>query len=151
MSEFESQDIESIVISLRGKIDTAKVRAQKWKDKSLQQKDTIESLKEIQEQLRDNVSSLEDKIESLESDLHDRNMQISDLKDTSEYDEALQDLRGENSKLKKKMNKLNTDNQREILKRDTELDRIRASLEDYKERYKEIRDDNKELRKNLKV
>ena len=151
MSEFESQDIESIVISLRGKIDIAKVRAQKWKDKSLQQKDIIESQKEIQEQLRDNIQALEDKIETLESDLHDRNMQISDLKDTSEYDDALQDLRGENNKLKKKVNKLNTDNQREILKRDTELDRIKASLEDYKERYKEIRDDNKELRKNQKV
>lgn len=37
--------------------------------------------------------------------------------------------------------------ERILMRKDVEIDRLKASLEDYKERYKEIRDDNKEFRK----
>ena len=34
--------------------------------------------------------------------------------------------------------------------KDAEIDRLKLSLEDYKERYKEIREDYKDLRKTIK-
>jgi|TARA_B110000483_G_C17833289_1_gene403656 chromosome segregation ATPase len=51
---------------------------------------------------------------------------------------------------KEQIKQLSYEHERQIMYKDTEIDRLKISLEDYKERYKEIRDDNKELRRNNK-
>lgn len=51
--------------------------------------------------------------------------------------------------LKDKIKDINYKHEREIMYKDAELDRLKMSLEDYKERYKEVRDDYKELRKTI--
>ena len=56
-------------------------------------------------------------------------------------------LRQDLSTLDKAYTKLETDNERVIMRKDAEIDRLKNSLDHYKDRYNEIRDDNKELRK----
>ena len=63
----------------------------------------------------------------------------------------------ENEQLKKQLRELTLNNrqtefeqERNLLRKDTEIDRLSASLEDYKERYKEERADNKDLRKMIR-
>lgn len=51
--------------------------------------------------------------------------------------------------LTNKLNKINYNHEREIMYKDAEIDRLKLSLEDYKERYKEIREDYKDLRKTI--
>jgi len=63
----------------------------------------------------------------------------------------------ENEQLKKQLRELTLNNrqtefeqERNLLRKDTEIDRLSASLDDYKERYKEERADNKDLRKMIR-
>jgi chromosome segregation ATPase len=43
----------------------------------------------------------------------------------------------------------NFDTERLLLRKDAEIDRLTCSLDDYKERYKEVREECKDLRKEL--
>ena len=62
----------------------------------------------------------------------------SQLKNTTEELRVLQNKYG----------RIAFEHESQLIRKDAEIYRLKASLEDYKERYKEIRDDNKELRKS---
>jgi hypothetical protein len=60
------------------------------------------------------------------------------------------EIQGEVTRMTKKIHSLEIELERQNMRKDAEIDRLKFSLEDYKERYKEVRDDNKELRKYSK-
>ena len=41
--------------------------------------------------------------------------------------------------------------ERELVRKNGEIDRLKMALSDYKERYQEIREDNKELRRATRI
>ena len=111
----------------RNKYEDIKIKANKWKDHA-------EELKEINTDLTDQINDL---TEQLQEHIDNIN-RLSDENIT---------LNNEFRKFKHKIKTNNFENQREILKKDAEIDRLTHSLDDYKDRYKEIREDCKELRK----
>ena len=60
----------------------------------------------------------------------------------------LEELEINNKELTDEIKTIHYENERVIMRKDAEIDRLKLSLEDYKERYKEIREDNKELRRS---
>jgi len=69
----------------------------------------------------------------------DSNRVATLLKENKQLEQDLLDLT-------KKLNTLEADSERQSLRKDGEIDRLKYSLDDLKERYRDIKEDNKELR-----
>ena len=110
----------------RKKYETIKRKAEQWRDKAL------EAFDEIQE-LREGLGRGDDS-EALR-------------KLTLERDKLLKEA----STLRQRMGDEVFKQERELVRKNGEIDRLKMSLSDYKERYQEIREDNKELRKSARV
>lgn len=113
----------------REKYDTIKRKATQWRLKAL------EALEEVERLRIEN-----DKLKSVETT------------------EELEHLRSENKELEteiiglqKQVSKSGFEQERILLRKNGEIDRLRVALEDYKERYKEVREDNRELRKGVRA
>jgi chromosome segregation ATPase len=114
----------------RKKYETIKRKAEQWRDKAL------EAFTEAQE-LRDEVQRL--------SEQEDSDPQALDLL-TAERDK----LSRENVTLRQRMGDEVFKQERELIRKSGEIDRLKMALSDYKDRYQEIREDNKELRKSVR-
>ncbi len=113
----------------RDKYEKIKIKAIKWRDKAIEGENIISNLyKEIKElHLRvDNRSNEMDNFIEIE---HENN-----------------ELRKELKSLTTKLSKTDFELERQMMRKDSEIDRLKAYLEDVKERYREVREDNKELR-----
>jgi hypothetical protein len=102
----------------RAKYEEIKLKATKWMEKAIEYEGEI------------------DRLTNMLSEQNDDGI------------EAQNSLRNDLITLEKAYTKLELDSERTIMRKDAEIDRLKASLEDYKERYREMREDNKELRKS---
>lgn len=103
----------------------SKDKYQSMKDKASKWRETALKFQETNEELLAECQTLRDRIKDV--------------------DDLINDLRV----LQKQKDKSDLEHERQLLRKDAENDRLKASLEDYKERYREIRDDNKELRNSM--
>tara|TARA_Y100000389_G_C17318986_1_gene442022 strand:+ start:368 stop:658 length:291 start_codon:yes stop_codon:yes gene_type:complete len=76
-----------------------------------------------------------------------KNKALSTVELLKEIQEENEYYKEEVSKLKLEINSIKINHEREILHKNSQIDRLTDRLTDYKERYQEIREDNKELRR----
>ncbi len=112
----------------RKKYETIKRKAEQWRDKALEAFEEVQELREELERFPDDNSETVHKV-------------------TMERDKLLKEL----NTLQKRMGDEVFKQEREMIRKNGEIDRLKMSLSDYKDRYKEIREDNKELRKSVRV
>ena len=105
--------------------------------------DKYEKMKAKAKSWMDKASEYENEIEKLLEIIKDKDNDTVLLEENNKLKNTLTDLEKSYAKLEINM-------ERNIMRKDAEIDRLKVSLEDYRERYKEIRDDNKELRKELR-
>jgi chromosome segregation ATPase len=105
--------------------------------------DKYEKMKAKAKSWMEKASEYENEIEKLLEILKDKDNDTVLLEENNKLKNTLTDLEKSYAKLEINM-------ERNIMRKDAEIDRLKVSLEDYRERYKEIRDDNKELRKELR-
>ena len=113
----------------RKKYDNIKRKAIQWREKAMNAEEVICNLKDDIQQLK----------------LTENGENSNQLQ--QEYEQTLR----ENKELEEKLRDASFRQERELFRRDSEIDRLRMTLEDYKDRYKEIREDNKELRKSTRT
>lgn len=112
----------------RKKYETIKRKAEQWRDKALEAFEEVQELREELERFPDDNSETVHKV-------------------TMERDKLLKEL----NTLQKRMGDEVFKQEREMIRKNGEIDRLKMSLSDYKDRYQEIREDNKELRKSVRV
>ena len=80
---------------------------------------------------------------------------INDVEDMQlkldEHVSNIEKLRIDNDDMTKNLRNIQFQHERIICRKEAEVDRLNMNLADYKERYKEVRDDNKDLRKSGRV
>lgn len=132
----------------RRKYEDIKDKASQWRDKALDYQERNENLIKENEQLIEENDKLQDN--------------IAECPAPRSPDHTLEDentsLRRENKSLGKKIRLLEDKNskehfelERQLLRKEGEVDRLNASLEDYKERYKEFRDEVRQTRRDRVV
>lgn len=112
----------------RKKYETIKRKAEQWRDKALEAFEEVQELREELERFPDDNSETVHKV-------------------IMERDKLLKEL----NTLQKRMGDEVFKQEREMIRKNGEIDRLKMSLSDYKDRYQEIREDNKELRKSIRV
>ena len=112
----------------RKKYETIKRKAEQWRDKALEAFEEVKELREELERFPDDNSETVHKV-------------------IMERDKLLKEL----NTLQKRMGDEVFKQEREMIRKNGEIDRLKMSLSDYKDRYQEIREDNKELRKSIRV
>jgi uncharacterized coiled-coil DUF342 family protein len=115
----------------RKKYETIKRKAEQWRDKALEAFDEIQELREELDRHPDEGGDDSEALRKL----------------TLERDKLLKEA----STLRQRMGDEVFKQERELVRKSGEIDRLKMSLSDYKERYQEIREDNKELRKSVRV
>ena len=115
----------------RKKYETIKRKAEQWRDKALEAFDEIQ---ELRQELDRRPSEENGDPEALH-------------RATMERDKLLEEI----NTLRQRMGEEMFKQERELIRKSGEIDRLKMSLSDYKERYQEIREDNKELRKSARV
>ena len=115
----------------RKKYETIKRKAKQWRNKALEVLDDIQELREELDRVLNEDGP---------------NSEVLD-KVTQERDKLLTEI----STLRQRMGNEVFKQERELVRKNGEIDRLKMSLSDYKERYQEIREDNKELRKSVRV
>ena len=150
------------------KYNRLKEKANGWRDKAIEMEGEINRLTVENEELTDKVEELfNDKIneeaneeandekEELLSNVKNLTSQNKKLnKETISLKDQYDELQKQNDELlvqykalTNDITKMDFNYEKIVLKKDTEIDRLSSYLDDYKERYREIREDNKELRK----
>lgn len=148
------------------KYDRVKAKLQSWYDKSVEYEGDIEHLTYENEQLTKSLKLTQEKLqqnnnyatenEQLKKSLHTLKIALEKLQKnnttTNNFGKQNQKLEQE---LTSKINKMEHEkmtneisHQKQILQKDNQIERYKTSLEDLRERYNEIKEDNKELRKN---
>ena len=112
----------------RKKYETIKRKAEQWRDKALEAFEEVQELREELERFPDDNSETVHKV-------------------IMERDKLLKEL----NTLQKRMGDEVFKQEREMIRKNGEIDRLKMSLSYYKDRYQEIREDNKELRKSIRV
>ena len=112
----------------RQKYENIKRKAEQWRKKAL------EAFDEIQE-LREELDNCDQNDTGIDPDAHNNII--------AERDDLLEEVNSMRQKMKDEVFK----QERELIRKNGEIDRLKMSLTDYKERYQEIREDNKELRR----
>lgn len=131
----------------REKYEIVKEKASQWRDKALDYKGRYENILEENEKLMVQNDELEDKIDNTHE-----SRKIEQVPDAGKEQE-ISDLKKEIKSLNKKIRmsedkhaKEHFDLERQLLRKEGEADRLNASLDDYKERYKEVRDEIRQMR-----
>jgi len=116
----------------RKKYETIKRKAEQWRDKALE---AFEEVQELREELREELERFpDDNSETVHKVIMERDKLLKEL-----------------NTLQKRMGDEVFKQEREMIRKNGEIDRLKMSLSDYKDRYQEIREDNKELRKSVRV
>ena len=85
----------------------------------------------------------------LSEKLQKNNTTTSDfIKQNQKLDHTIQELTAKIKKMEHEKMTNEISHQKQILQKDNQIERYKTSLEDLRERYNEMKDDNKELRKN---
>ena len=105
------------------KYDKMKNKATRWYDKSVKLTDRIQKLEHLVHQLEEDSNGI-----------GNNNSEILELE-------------RENLELTKKLRRIDFDNEKALMKKDIEIERLNARLEHYKERYSELKDEFKLVRK----
>lgn len=153
----------------REKYDRIKAKAQSWYDKAIEYEGDIEHLTYENEQLKQSLKLAQEKSqqnnnyatenEQLKKSLHTLKIALEKLQKnnttTNDLSKQNQKLNHTIQELTAKINKMEHEkmtneisHQKQILQKDNEIERYKTSLEDLRERYNEMKEDNKELRKN---
>ena len=151
------------------KYDRIKAKAQSWYDKAIEYEGDIEHLTYENEQLKQSLKLAQEKSqqnnnyatenEQLKKSLHTlkialeklqkNNTTTNDLsKQNQKLDHNIQELTAKINKMEHEKMTNEISHQKQILQKDNEIERYKTSLEDLRERYNEMKEDNKELRKN---
>lgn len=109
----------------RDRVEAWKLKAKKWREKAL----SLEYKMQHQQPKRDMA----------------HNVTVLNLKKDN------MSLKQEVLTLNKKLHSIEVDSERQMLRKDGEIDRLKFALDDLKERYRDIKDDNKELRKATRM
>lgn len=135
----------------REKYESIKHKAESWRDKVEEVIGDYDNLQIEYDNLEEEYDKLQDKYDKLSED-----MQILSDKYTScDVDENIK-LRKDLKLMSKKVRDIEenykriiSDMDRDILKKDVENNALKASLDDYKERYKEYREEVLMMRKHM--
>lgn len=135
----------------REKYESIKHKAESWRDKVEEVIGDYDNLQIEYDNLEEEYDKLQDKYDKLSED-----MQILTDKYTScDVDENIK-LRKDLKLMSKKVRDIEenykriiSDMDRDILKKDVENNALKASLDDYKERYKEYREEVLMMRKHM--
>ena len=152
----------------REKYDRIKAKAQSWYDKAVEYEGDIEHLTYENEQLKQSLKLSEKKSEQnnnyaieneqLKNSLHTLKIALEKFQKnnitTNDFTKRNQKLEDTIQELTSKINKMEHEkitneisHQKQILQKDNQIERYKTSLEDLRERYNELKEDNKELRK----
>ncbi len=118
----------------RKKYECIKRKAAQWRCKALEANEEIGELRDMIERLSAHEKAIEDSKRLINKITLERDKLHKEIKTIQ------QTMVDESFKQK-----------RELWMKNGEIDRLNLSLIDYKERYKEIREDNKELRKSVRT
>lgn len=153
----------------REKYDRIKEKAQSWYDKAFEYEGDIEHLTYENDQLKQSLKLAEEKSQQYNHYVSE-NEQLKKslytlktaLEKVQKHTTTTNDYRRQNHKLDQNIVELNVkitkmehdkmsveiSHQKQILQKDNQIERYKTSLEDLRERYNELKEDNKELRKN---
>ena len=140
----------------REKYDTLKEKAERWLNKFNDKLEDYEQLQEEYQELQEEYKELQEKYEQTEQDNQELQHALCitpepDKNSKDEYENLqieIKYLQKKNRMEKENHKKESSDLDRQILKKDGEIYNLKASLEDYKERYKEYRDEIMLMRNN---
>ncbi len=133
----------------REKYENIKNKAEGWRDKVTEVLDDLDKLQTAYDNLEEEHEKLQDK----HDDLEDSMQELMDKYSTCDIDENIKlrkELKSVNKKIRsveENYKKIISEMEREILKKDVENNALKASLDDYKERYKEYREEVLMMRK----
>ena len=152
----------------REKYDRIKAKAQSWYDKAIEYEGDLEHLTYENEQLKQSLKLALEKSEQnnnyateneqLKKSLHTLKIALEKLQKnnitTNDFTKRNQKLEDTIQELTSKINKMEHEKitneisyQKQILQKDNQIERYKTSLEDLRERYDELNEDNKEIRK----
>ena len=150
----------------REKYDTLKEKAAQWiikyndklEDYEQLQED-YEQLQEEYEQFQEEYEQLQEKTVQIEQDNEELQHALCMVSEPEQYSKdeyeklhiEINCLQKKNRIEKENHKKESSDLDRQILKKDGEIYNLKASLEDYKERYKEYRDEVLMIRNNNRL
>ena len=153
----------------REKYDRVKAKVQSWYDKAVEYEGDIEHLTYENEQLKHSLKIAHEKLqqnnnyvtenEQLKKSLHTLKIALEKLqknntttndfsKQNQKLDHTIQELTAKINKMEHEKMTNEISHQKQILQKDNQIERYKTSLEDLRERYNEMKEDNKELRKN---
>jgi chromosome segregation ATPase len=153
----------------REKYDRVKAKVQSWYDKAVEYEGDIEHLTYENEQLKQSLKIAQEKLqqnnnyvtenEQLKKSLHTLKIALEKLqknntttndftKQNQKLDHTIQELTVKINKMEHEKMTNEISHQKQILQKDNQIERYKTSLEDLRERYNEMKEDNKELRKN---
>lgn len=143
----------------REKYDTLKEKAAQWIIKYNDKLEDYEQLQEDYEQLQEDYEQLQEKIVQIEQDNEELQHTLCMVSEPEQYSKddyeklhiEINCLQKKNRIEKENHKKESSDLDRQILKKDGEIYNLKASLEDYKERYKEYRDEVLMMRNNSRL
>ena len=143
----------------REKYDTLKEKAAQWIIKYNDKLEDYEQLQEDYEQLQEDYEQLQEKIVQIEQDNEELQHTLCMVSEPEQYSKddyeklhiEINCLQKKNRIEKENHKKESSDLDRQILKKDGEIYNLKASLEDYKERYKEYRDEVLMIRNNNRL
>jgi chromosome segregation ATPase len=153
----------------REKYDRVKAKVQSWYDKAVEYEGDIEHLTYENEQLKQSLKIAQEKLqqnnnyvtenEQLKKSLHTLKIALEKLqknntttndftKQNQKLDHTIQELTVKINKMEHEKMTNEISHQKQILQKDNQIERYKTSLEDLRERYNEMKEHNKELRKN---
>ena len=116
----------------RDKYESIKEKASQWRDKALDYESRYESIFKENEKLIEQNEQLQDKLVD---------MPVVDDEEVNELKREIKVLMKKNKALEDKRGSDFFDLERQLLRKEGEVDRLTAAVEDYKERYKEFREE----------
>ena len=143
----------------REKYDTLKEKAAQWIIKYNDKLEDYEQLQEDYEQLQEEYEQFQEKTVQIEQDNEELQHALCMVSEPEQYSKdeyeklhiEINCLQKKNRIEKENHKKESSDLDRQILKKDGEIYNLKASLEDYKERYKEYRDEVLMIRNNNRL
>lgn len=126
----------------REKYESLKDKAEQWRDKALEYKDVSQTLETENEELLEEIDRLEDKL-AVDNNEPDKEL----VRENNILRENAKIIKKELRNIKGQYDSRIFDLERQLLRKDAEVDRLKSSLEDYKERYNDYKDEIRLMRR----
>jgi len=126
----------------REKYENIKDKAEQWRDKALEYKDISQTLETENEELLEEIERLDDKL-AVDNDEPDQEL----VRENNILRENVKITKKELRNIKGQYDSRIFDLERQLLRKDAEVDRLKSSLEDYKERYNDYKDEIRLMRR----